>query len=114
MSVEIQWTDTDPNTGEKRFVTVDRFARKWRFRVRLRRRENWMPPERISLDMWETLLDALERRYPRREGVSERDLIEVRAIIRALPAEVDHEAEDEFGERIAKIEKPEAQNPPLE
>jgi|GEM_PF-261102 len=111
MSVEIQWTDTDPTTGEKRFVNVDRFARKWRFRVRLRRRENWMLPERISLEMWETLLDGLERRYPRREGVTERDLIEVRAIIRQLPAEDAGKAEDDFGERVAQ---PEKQNPPLE
>ena len=28
--------------------------------------------------MWETLLDALERRYRRREGVSDEDLARVR------------------------------------
>jgi hypothetical protein len=33
--------------------------------------------------MWETLLDALERRYRRREGVSEADLGVVRARIAA-------------------------------
>jgi hypothetical protein len=41
--------------------------------------------------MWETLLDALERRYPRREGVTEEDLRQVRAVIAAL-REKDEEA----------------------
>ncbi len=31
--------------------------------------------------MWETLLEALERRYHRREGVSDEDLIEIRRIL---------------------------------
>jgi hypothetical protein len=78
MSVDVQWTDTDPETGERRFVAVEKFAREWRFKVRFRRRENWAPPARVTRDMWETLLDALERRYRRREGVSEDDLRAVR------------------------------------
>jgi hypothetical protein len=78
MSVDVQWTDTDPETGERRFVAVEKFAREWRFKVRSRRRENWAPPARVTRDMWETLLDALERRYRRREGVSEDDLRAVR------------------------------------
>jgi hypothetical protein len=81
MSVEVQWTDTDPDTGEKRFVAVEKFAREWHFKVRFRRRENWTTPAYITRDMWETLLDALERRYRRREGVSEDDLMAVRKII---------------------------------
>lgn len=80
MSVEVQWTDHDPATGERRFVCVDRFARTWRFRVRARRRENWQPA-RPTRDMVETLLDALERRLPRREGVTEADLRTVRAML---------------------------------
>jgi hypothetical protein len=78
MSVEIQWNDTDPDTGEKRFVSVERFAGKWQFLVRLRRREPWESPKHVTRDMWETLLEALERRYTRREGVSEADLAAVR------------------------------------
>jgi hypothetical protein len=81
MSVDVQWTDTDPDTGEKRFVSVERFARQWQFKVRSRRRANWTAPARVTRDMWETLLDALERRYRRREGVSEDDLKAVRKII---------------------------------
>ena len=74
MSVDVQWTDTDPDTGEKRFVSVEKFAREWHFKVRSRRRENWTAPARVTRDMWETLLDALERRYRRREGVTDEDV----------------------------------------
>ena len=82
MSVEVQWTDEDPTTAEKRFVRVTRFAGVWEFRVRFRRRENWIALARVSRDMWETLLESLERRYFRREGVSDEDLKAVRMIIR--------------------------------
>jgi hypothetical protein len=83
--MSIEWTDSDPNTGEKRYVTVEKFARKWRFMVRFRRRTDWQPVESPSRDMWEVLLDALERRYRRREGVSDEDLAHVRKQIALLP-----------------------------
>ena len=81
MSVEVQWTDADPLTGAKRFVSVERFAGKWTFKVRFRRRENWTKPEHVSRDMWETLLEALERRYVRREGITDVDLKTVKQIL---------------------------------
>jgi hypothetical protein len=81
MSVEIQWNDTDPETGEKRFVRVERFAGKWEFAVRLKRREPWTTPALITRDMWETLYEALQRRYTRREGVSDADLATVKRIL---------------------------------
>jgi hypothetical protein len=84
MSADVQWTDTDPDTGEKRFVAVEKFARQWRFKVRFRRRENWTPARVVTREMWETLLDALERRYQRREGVSDDDLRSVRAVLAEL------------------------------
>jgi hypothetical protein len=84
--MEIEWIDTDPVTGQKRFVQAEKFARKWSFRVRFRRRTDWQAAPAVTRDMWETLLDALERRYPRREGVTEEDLKQVRAAIAALPA----------------------------
>jgi hypothetical protein len=84
MSADVQWTDTDPDTGEKRFVCVEKFARQWRFKVRGRRRENWSPAARVTREMWETLLDALQRRYQRREGVTDADLAAVRAVIGEL------------------------------
>ncbi len=79
MSVEIQWNDLDPVSGEKRFVAVERFAGRWSFKVRFRRRENWQKVAHPTRAMWEELLDALERRLPRREGVTEVDLIHVRS-----------------------------------
>ena len=93
MSVEVQWTDSDPDTGEKRFVSVERFAGKWTFKVRGRRRENWMPPDRVTREMWATLLDALERRYRRREGVTDADLAAVRKVLSGMPVPPADEAE---------------------
>ena len=85
MSVEVQWDESDPDTGAKRFVSVDRFAHQWRFRTRARRRENWLEV-RPTPAMWAELLDALERRLPRREGVTEADVIAVRRIVERFPA----------------------------
>ncbi len=81
MSRDVQWTDTDPETGERRFVSVEMFARKWEFKTRAKRRENWRRLNPVPRDMWETLLEALERRYHRREGVSDEDLTEIRRIL---------------------------------
>ncbi len=83
--MEIQWTDIDPLTGERRFVCARKFARAWEFVVRFKRRTNWEPAAEVTREMWDTLLDALERRYQRREGVSDRDLHDVRQTIAALP-----------------------------
>ena len=82
--MEIEWTDADPETGAKRFVCAAKFAREWRFRVRSKRRTNWEPAPAVTREMWEVLLDALERRYHRREGVSEEDLARVRKILAEL------------------------------
>jgi hypothetical protein len=81
MSVEVQWTDTDPDTGERRFVAAEKFARKWSFKVRHKRREDWSRRIRLTREVWETLLESLERRYRRREGVKEEDLVDVRKIL---------------------------------
>ena len=79
--MHVQWTDADPATGEKRFVRATRFARAWRFAVRAKRREDWAPAQVVTKAMWEELLDALERRYPRREATDE-ELAEVRKAVR--------------------------------
>ena len=94
--MEIEWTDADPATGEKRFVRARKFAREWSFDVRFKRRTNWEPAPLVTREMWETLLDALDRRYRRREGVSEDDLARVRKTISSLRPEpaIDGEPED--------------------
>jgi hypothetical protein len=81
--MHIEWTDEDPATGAKRFVRADKFARRWTFRVRPRRRTDWEPAPRVTREMWETLLDALERRLPRREGVTDEAVAQVRAALAA-------------------------------
>lgn len=80
--VDIQWTETDPDTGERRFVQAEKFARGWRFKTRAKRREDWLPVKTPSRAMWETLLDAIERRYQRREGIDDADLAAVRKVLK--------------------------------
>ncbi|MBA4191034.1 MAG: hypothetical protein C0467_23865 [Planctomycetaceae bacterium] len=82
--MEIEWTDTVPDTEERRYVCASKFARMWQFKVRFKRRTQWERIDNVSTEMWETLLDALERRYWRREGVSDEDLAAVRKIIAGL------------------------------
>ena len=92
--MQIEWIEEDADTGTKRSVRAERFARKWSFRVRARRRTNWEPPQQVTREMWETLLDALERRLPRREGVTEEDVKQVRAVIAGLrPQETEESGE---------------------
>jgi hypothetical protein len=91
--MEIEWTDADPESGEKRFVRALKFARAWTFQVRFRRRTNWEAAPAVTRSMWETLLDALERRYRRREGVSEEDLARVRNVLAILKPEPEFDGE---------------------
>ena len=79
--MDIQWTDHDPVTGKKRFVCAEKFARSWRFKVRFKRREEWAQNTPPTKEMWDTLLDAIERRYQRREGIDDQDLAGVRKIV---------------------------------
>ena len=83
--MSIEWTDTDPETGERRFVQAEKFARKWSFKIRFRRRTDWQQVENPTRDMWEDLLEALERRIQRPEGITEDDLKFVRAKIKEIP-----------------------------
>ena len=79
--MDVEWTDTDPETGGRRYVNAEKFARHWRFKIRLHRRADWQRIEHATRDMWETLLDGLELRYRRREGVSDEDLAAVKQIL---------------------------------
>jgi hypothetical protein len=80
--MEIKWTDTHPETGERRYLRAARFAGRWRFSYRNQRRDvRWrdLPPTR---EMWEIVLDGLKRRYRRREGVSDEDVAQVERVLR--------------------------------
>jgi hypothetical protein len=89
--MEIKWTDTDPETGERRFLWAQRFAGEWSFRWKSQRRGPWegsLPPTRT---MWEHVLDSLRRRYRRREGVSDEDVAQVEKILKAWRERRDEE-----------------------
>jgi hypothetical protein len=80
--MQIKWTDIDPETEQRRFLCAERFAGQWRFRFKLQRRGEWtrgLEPTRV---MWEHVLDSLQRRYRRREGVDDEDLKQVELILK--------------------------------
>ncbi len=89
--MEIKWTDNDPDTGQRRFLAAERFAGVWSFKWKLERRRDWNAGLQPTRAMWEHVLDALKRRYRRREGVSDADVVQVERIIKALPVERDIE-----------------------
>lgn len=80
--MDIKWTDTDPTTGQRRFLCAERFGGKWTFWFKYQRRGEWTHRFRPSVDAWEIVLDALERRYQRRDGVSDDDVRQVQRIIK--------------------------------
>jgi hypothetical protein len=86
MPIEIKWTDTDPETDERRFLKAEKFAGEWHFFYRKQRRDvRWLEltPTR---EMWEHVLDSLHRRYRRREGVDDDDVKQVERVLRAWKA----------------------------
>jgi hypothetical protein len=85
--MEIKWTDTDPETGQRRFLCAERFAGEWSFKWKLQRRGDWTKGLQPTRVMWEHVLDSLKRRYRRREGVSDEDVEQVERILAAcLPS----------------------------
>jgi len=93
MTIEIKWTDEDPETGQKRFVSAEKFAGEWTFKWKLQRRGEWTPGLTLTRDIWEYILDCLERRYRRREGVSDADVDEVKKLLKTMPVPRDLDSE---------------------
>ena len=93
MGIEIKWTDTDPESGQRRFLCADKFAKAWRFKWKLQRRGEWTRGLEPTLEMWEHVLDSLHRRYRRREGVSDEDVEHVEKILK------------EVRQRLARLEE---------
>ena len=79
--MEIKWHDIDPETGQRRYLCAERFAGVWKFRWKLKRRGQWTRGLEPTRAMWEHILDALERRYWRREGVELEDIEQVKKIL---------------------------------
>ena len=82
MPIQIKWTDEDPETGQRRFLRADKFAGEWSFRWKLQRRGDWTKGLVPTKAMWEHILDSLHRRYRRREGVSEADIVQVERVLK--------------------------------
>ncbi len=89
--MEIKWTDTDPESGGRRFLRAEKFAGQWRFSYRLRRRDvQWrrLEPTRA---MWDHVLQSLQNRYRRREGVSDEDVEQVERLLKNWRGPADEE-----------------------
>jgi len=84
--IEIQWTDTDPETGQRRYLRAERFAKVWQFQCKLKRRGEWTAGLTPTRAMWEHVLDSLKRRYRRREGVEDADIERVEKILKEVRA----------------------------
>lgn len=80
--IQIQWNDTDPETGEKRIVCAERFAKEWRFKWKSHRRQEWNKGLQPTREIWEYILDNLQRRYQRRQGVDIKDVEQVERILK--------------------------------
>jgi len=82
MTIEIKWTDELPETGERRFLCAIKFAGLWSFKWKLQRRGDWRKGLEPTREMWEHVLDGLQRRYQRRDGVEDYDVREVELLLR--------------------------------
>ena len=58
--MQIKWTDTDPETGQRRFLCAERFAGVWSFKWKLQRRGDWTKGLEPTRAMWEHVLDSLK------------------------------------------------------
>ena len=90
-TIQIKWTDTNPETGERRFLCAEKFGGEWRFRWKLQRRGPWTRGLEPTRAMWEHVLDSLKRRYRRREGVSDEDVEQVEKILAGWRQPLDEE-----------------------
>ena len=91
MSIEIKWTDTDPETGARRWLRAEKFGGRWQFSYRLTRREvQWRRGLEPTPAMWEHVLDSLRRRYRRREGVDDQDVLQVEQILTGIKGKLTH------------------------
>ncbi|MEI7684013.1 MAG: hypothetical protein WCL32_03235 [Planctomycetota bacterium] len=79
--MDMKWNDTDPETDQRRFICAERFAGVWKFKSKLQRRGDWTKDLQPTRAMWEHVVDCLERRYWRREGVELADIEQVKRIL---------------------------------
>ena len=97
--MEIKWHDIDPNSDERRYLRAVRFAGEWTFSYKYQRRGEWSKWFNPTRDMWEHVVDSLERRYWRREGVELADIKQAKeALAKVIRQEQKHQADDGEGD----------------
>ncbi len=84
--MDIKWHDTDPETGERRYLCAERFAHEWSFKYRLSRRGYWTKCLEPTREMWVHILEMMERRYWRRDGIEEADIKQIQTFIKEIDA----------------------------
>lgn len=82
--MDIKWHDIDPETGQRRFLCAERFAGVWSFKYKFQRRGDWTKGLEPTREMWEHIIDMLDRRYHRRDGVELEDIDQVRTILKKV------------------------------
>jgi hypothetical protein len=87
--MQVKWTDTDPETGQRRFLCAEKFGGVWRFKWKLVRRGDWNQGLQPTRAMWEHVCDSLKRRYRRREGVSDEDIEQVVKVLKEWKEPID-------------------------
>ncbi|MFO0867263.1 MAG: hypothetical protein U0744_21935 [Gemmataceae bacterium] len=93
--MDIKWHDVDPESGDRRYLCAERFAGVWSFKWKLQRRGDWTKNLQPTRDMWEHILDTLERRYWRRDGVEEADITQVKKILADVIRDEERRARDD-------------------
>lgn len=99
--MEIKWHDVDPQTGQRRYLRANRFAGEWSFRWKLQRRGEWTRGLEPTRAMWEHVLDSLQRRYRRREGVDEADIAQVKRLL-AKVVRADERLRDDIAREVSE------------
>ena len=82
--MEVTVFDTDPETGQKRQITAERFGGRWTFKHKVGRRGETRPGPEPTRAVWEAILETMESRCQRRQGVSSQDVDSVKRLLAAF------------------------------
>jgi len=91
MSLEIKWTDTDPERDSDASCAPSASRAHGASAGNCSGAGEWTRGLEPTLAMWEHVLDSLKRRYRRREGVSDEDVDQVERIVKDLRRQRDEE-----------------------
>jgi hypothetical protein len=89
MRRDINWA-TKRDDGSRYDVRVTWFSGSYKFQFKERGAARWDYDRKPSPEDWETFLDAIERRYTRKQATY-KELEEARRLVAAAPPPVDEE-----------------------